>query len=107
MAISSAARALRRVPDIAALLGDAGLFVANAGEVGDALADLVLGRRAKAQPQPRLGGIAIARPFRPVVKRDAGIERRLHELSHIDLVRQLYPQEDAAFGGPWLDRGAE
>ena len=52
------------MPDIAALLGDAGLFVADAGEVGDALADLVLGRRAEAEPEPRFCGLAVARPFR-------------------------------------------
>src|SRR5271170_5192349 len=96
-----------RAADIAALLGDAGLFVADPREAGDALADLVLGRRAEAQPEARFGGRAVTRPFRPRVESDAGRERRLDELSHIDLVGQLQPQEDAAFGDPRFDGGAE
>src|SRR6266849_345979 len=104
---SSAAGAERGVPNVGALLGDAGLFVADPGKTSDALADLLLRSRAKAQPQPRLGCLAVAGPFRPGIERDAGIEGGLYQLSDIDLIGQFQPQEDAAFRGPRLDRGAE
>src|SRR5436853_426503 len=60
------------VADVAALLGDAGLLVADPREGGDAVANLLLCRQAKAQPQPRLGGGAVDRPFRPRVEGDPG-----------------------------------
>src|SRR5712691_11864736 len=102
----SAARP-RGAPDVAALLGDARLFVADPREGGDALADLLLRRRAEAQPQARLGGLAVTGPFRPGIERNAGIERGPHQLSHIDLVGQFHPTENAAFGDPRLDGCAE
>src|SRR4029077_19458827 len=88
---SSIARALGGMADVAALLGDAGLLVADPGKAGDAFADFVLGRRAEAQPETRFGGLAIARPFRPRVEGDAGVERGLDEFPHIDLVGQFQP----------------
>src|SRR5439155_5355273 len=105
-------RTLRRcagsgVANVAALLGDAELLVADLGEGGDALADLLLRRQCETQAQPRLRAISVDRPFRPWIERDARLQRRLHELSHIDLVRQFHPQIDAAFRQPWLARRAE
>src|SRR5260370_42448629 len=88
------------MPDVAALLGDAGLLVADSREPGDAVAYLLLGGQTKAQPQPRLGGFAVDRPFRPGIERDAGLERRLQQFPDIDLIGQLHPQEDAALWQP-------
>ena len=70
---ASFARTGGGVPDIAALLGDAGFFVAHPGEGGDTLADLFLRGQAKAQPEARLGGVAVNRPFRSGVEGDAGL----------------------------------
>src|SRR5580704_18509906 len=67
------------VADVAALLRDAGLLVADPGEGGDALADLLLGGQAEAEPQPRLRGGAVDRPFRTRIEGDAGLQRRLHQ----------------------------
>src|SRR3954454_21833326 len=81
----SASGAGSGVADVAALLGDAELLVADLGEGGDALADLLLRRQRETQPQPRLGAVAVDRPFRAWVERDAGLQGRLHQLPHIDL----------------------
>src|SRR5689334_1553620 len=77
------------VADVAALLRDPELLVADLREGSDALADLLLCRQRETQPQPRFGTVTIDRPFRTRVERDAGLQRGLHELSHIDLVGQF------------------
>src|SRR5438270_690260 len=97
----------RSVPHVAALLGDAELLVADLRETGDALADLLLCRQPEAQAQARFRGFAIDRPLRAGIERDPSIERRRYQLAHIDLVRQLHPEENSALRQPWLDRGAE
>src|SRR5437764_9618567 len=77
---NSVARARGGVADVAALLGNAEFVVADLRERGDAVADLLLCRQREAEAQPRLGIVAIDRPFRPRVERDAGLQCRLHEL---------------------------
>jgi len=96
-----------RVADVAALLGDAGLLVADPSKGGDALTDLLLGRQPEAEPQPRFRGLAVDRPFRAWIEGDPGFQRRLHQLSHIDAVGQFQPEKDTALWPPRLDRSAE
>src|SRR6202035_5204023 len=59
--------------DIAALRRDAGLLVADLGERGDPLADLLLRGQREAQPQPRAGIGTGDRPFGTRIERDPGI----------------------------------
>src|SRR3954447_7562371 len=95
------------MPHVAALLGDAELFVADPSETGDALADLLFCRQPETQPQARASGLAIDRPFRSRIEGDSGLERRRYQLADITLIGQLHPQENAALRQPRLDRGAE
>ena len=62
---------------------------------------------AKTQPQPAAGIGLVGRPFRSRIDGDAGGERGLVELQRVDIVGQLYPQEDAALGVLEFSRGAE
>src|SRR5438105_1237118 len=62
------------------------LLATDLRQHGDALADLLMCRARKAQPQARAGVALVGRPFRPRIDRDAGGECGLVEFERIDLV---------------------